>query len=184
MDSTDHKRDVHVSEHTREYLGKQSIHELLDFLESAQTEIEELRVFCDQIHEELASRIDGKSKVFDGMILTKRYTPRRRWDHDSLFSAAKKYADNNRIVIDREAGEIEDAVAAFERVLRDWAGNPSYWRIGALVKAGLQLDEYATTTWGPVRVEVTLDAHAKPSPEAVPVGDEPDGSQRVRSRDS
>lgn len=136
------------------YLYDYDLGDLWGMIGECKEEQTRIRDYLDVLHAVMADKMAQREVTEGGVTYKKRRTTNRTWDHDGLFSAAKKYADDHRIIIDRANGVIEDPVAAYERVLRDWASPPQYWRVGRLTAAGLQLDEYAATSYGPPRVEV------------------------------
>jgi hypothetical protein len=103
-----------------------------------------------------AGRMDGA--VFDGAgihAIRRQTAEKTVWLHEDLATAVAVSA-----MVDRETGELpsEEAqvVGSNVKAAIYAAGAFSYWRVGVLKKAGIDVSDYRTRTPGRWTVEVTL----------------------------
>jgi hypothetical protein len=129
-------------------------------LHKVRSEIAALKFKEAELADNLASEMtEDKLEVAGvGVFERRRQTSRKSWDHQGVFvDLQKKARDGELRKVDEATGEVvpEDPIELAFRVVRE-AANPS-WRVTYLRSAGLNPDEYCSTTYGGYSIQIHGD---------------------------
>lgn len=134
--------------------------ELLEAQRAIERVRRDLKEVLDDVSEAAAGMMPARKMRVAGLGTIERQggIDRSGWDHDSLFDRALARGRDAPDRYDKETGEmLISEGAAVLREIREMAGTPGYWKVGALRERGLDPADFCVEKKARIRVKLPRD---------------------------